>query len=135
MISSFGKWLTRTLLSNPRIRDKIAANDHIMCVLFNLAHPDWLLAKATEKLSPWFSATEYKNIPVQRQPVYNPICGMGWCVRVLHPSKGKSDLGTVHHDLKIAFDHASEYIDEVNFCELKEKIEKLIELKKNQSEK
>jgi hypothetical protein len=114
MISNLGKWLMRILLTNPRISNRVAANNHIMCVLFNLAHPDWLFARLTERLSPWFSASQYKNIPIQIQRVYSSMFGsFAWCARVLHPERGWDSLGSVHDDLRIVFEHASEYIDEM----------------------
>lgn len=100
-----------------------------MCILFNLAHPDWLLAKLTEELSPWFYATEYKNIPIQIQRVYNPLCGKAWRTRFLAPDSTWDDDGSVHKDLRVALELAQQYIDEVNFCELKQKIENFIEIK------
>ena len=112
MISSLGKWLIRTLLTDPRIKDKVAANDQIMCVLFNLVHPDWFFAKITETFSPWLGASSYKNIPIQIQRVYSPMYGsFAWCARVLHPTKGWNSLGSVHDDLKLALEHAEMYID------------------------
>lgn len=130
MIPSIGKWLMRTLLTNPRISNRVAANTHVMCVLFNLAHPDWLFARLTEKLSPWFNASEYKSVPIQIQRVYHPLCGFSWCARVLHPEKGWDSLGSVHNDLKIIFEHAEEYIDEIKDDLIMEKLERIVKRRK-----
>ena len=100
MISSIGKWLIRTLLTNPRIKELIIANNHIMCVLFNLAHPDLLLAKITEKLSPWLGyRANIEIFALQIQRVYGPLYGSwAWSARVLHPDLGWYNLGSVHDE-------------------------------------
>ena len=134
MISNFGKWLTRTLLTDPILKDHVAANDRIMCVLFNLAHPDWFFAKTTETLSPWLGASSYKNIPIQIQRVYSLMSSdWAWCARVLHPTKGWDDLGSVHDDLKILFEHAEMYIDEFKHDLLIEKFEEIIRSRQNRN--
>ena len=79
-----------------------------------MAHPEWGLAWITERLSPWLSASQYKNIPIQIQRVYSPLFrSFAWCARVQHPDFGWHNLGSVHNDLKIVFEYAEEYIDEI----------------------
>ena len=113
MISSLGKWLIRTLLNNPKIRTRVIPRNRVMCLLFVMAHPEWGLAWITEKLSPWFSASQYKNIPIQIQRVYSPLFGcFAWCARIQHPELGWDNLGSVHDDLRMVFEYAAEYIDE-----------------------
>ena len=112
MISCFGKWLNRILLTNPRIRVHVVPRHRVMWLLFVMMKPSWGVAWITEKLSPWFSASQYKNIPIQIQHVYSPMYGsFAWCARVLHPTKGWDSLGSVHDDLKLALEHAEMYID------------------------
>ena len=95
-------------------RARMIKSNHIFCLKFIIAHPEWGLAWITERLSPWSYASQYKNIPIQIQRVYSPLFGsFAWCARVQHSELGWDNLGSVHDDLKIVFEHAQEYIDEM----------------------
>ena len=85
-----------------------------MCILFNLAKPELLIARMSEELSPWFRATEYKNVQIYIKRVYSPMYGFGaWCAAVLLNDGEYDDLGSVYKDLQIALSDAREYIDEI----------------------
>lgn len=63
----------------------------------------------------------------REERVYSPLYGSwGWCARVLHPDLGWCNLGSVHDDLKIAFEHADLYIDEIMDETLIERIERVV---------
>ena len=114
MIPSIIQRLMRTLLTNRPIRIHVIPQNRLFCLRFVMAHPEWGLAWITERLSPWFDASQYKNIPIQIQRVYSPLFGsFAWCARVQHPDLGWDNLGSVHDDLKIVFEHAAIYIDEM----------------------
>jgi hypothetical protein len=114
MIPSILQRLMRTLLTNNLITTRLTPQNRLFCLRFVMAHPDWGLAWITERLSPWLSASQYKNIPIQIQRVYSPMFGsLAWCARVLHPDGDWYNLGSVHYDLKIVFEYAFEYIDQM----------------------
>jgi hypothetical protein len=58
-----------------------------------------------------------------------------WCARVLHPDLGWCNLGSVHDDLKIAFEHADLYIDEIMDETLIERIEGVVEAVKRRKKR
>lgn len=101
MISSLGKWLNRILLTNHKIRVHVVPRHRVMWLLFVMMKPSWGVAWITERLSPWFGASQYKNIPIQIQRVYSPLYeDWGWCARVLHPELGWDNLGSVYDDVR-----------------------------------